>query len=205
MKLYYSPGVCSLSPHIILREAGITPELIRVDLKSHKTEDAKDFYAINPKGYVPALELDDGRLLTEGVAINLYLADKNPKAGLAPAAGSKEYYEMLQYLIFISTELHKSFYPIFYDLGTQARDAYRAKAEKNLAFIAKQLGNKPYLMGEKFSLPDAYLFTVLNWANKVKLDLSSSPNLAAYSARVAARPAVQAAMKAEGLLEAKAA
>lgn len=205
MKLYYSTGACSLSPHIILREAGISPELVRVDLKAHKTEDGKDFYAINPKGYIPALELEDGTLLTEGVAINLYLGEKNPKANLTPAAGSKDYYKMLEYMIFISTELHKSFVPLFSDAGEKAREVYTARLEQRFAFISKQLGDKPYLMGEQFTLPDAYLFTVLRWAESLKLNLTASPNLAAFSKRVAARPAVQAALKAEGLLEVKAA
>lgn len=205
MKLYYTPGVCSLAPHINLREAGIEPELVRVDLKTHKTENGDDFYAINAKGYVPALEIEDGSLVTEGLAINLYIASKNPAAKLVPQAGSIEYIRLIETFAFISTELHKNFGPLFMDMGDKAREFVMKKLASRFESISKQLGGQDYLMGDQFTIADAYLFTVLNWATMKKVEIAHLSNLAAFHARVAARPAVQAAMKAEGLLDAKAA
>lgn len=205
MKLYYTPGVCSLAPHINLREAGIEPTLVRVDIRAHKTESGDDFYAINPKGYVPALELEDASLLTEGLAINLYIASKNPKAGLVPEAGSMEYIRLIETFAYISTELHKNFGPLFMDIGDKAKEFATKRLPSKFELISKQLGAQDYLMGSQFTIADAYLFTVLNWATMKNVDISHLTNLADFHARVAARPAVQAAMKAEGLLDAKAA
>ncbi|MFZ5792226.1 MAG: glutathione transferase GstA [Pseudomonadota bacterium] len=200
MKLYYSPGACSLSPHIVIREAGLPAEAVKVDLKAKKTEKGEDYARINPKGYVPALELDDGQVLTEGPAIVQYLADKKPDAKLAPPAGSLERTRVQEWLNFISTELHKSFSPLF---GADTPDAYKAIAKKRLsdrlALVDRHLAGKDYLMGKSFSIADAYLFTVASWSKYVDLDISGLKNLGAFLARMAARPAVQAALKAEGL------
>lgn len=202
MKLYYSPGACSLSPHIVLREAGLSFEVEKVDLRSKKTESGKDFNTINPKGYVPALQLDDGSILTEGPAIVQYLADKAPQSKLAPANGTMERYRLQELLNFISTELHKGFSPLF-------NPAYPEDAKKivveNLArrfdHLSAYLEKGPYLTGEQFTVADAYLFTVLGWTAYVKIDLGKWPVLKAYHERVAGRPNVQAALKAEGLLK----
>lgn len=201
MKLYYSPGACSLAPHILLREAGITPDLVRVDLKSHKTPSDKDFYEINPKGYVPALILDNGETLTEGIAIDLYIAGKYPAANLAPKQDSFEYIRMIELLVFISTELHKGFFPLFANLEEKTQEIYKSRLEERFLTISEKLGNNDYLSGNKFTLPDAYLFTVLNWAVKLKVALPD--NLLEYKKRVSERPKVQEAMSAEGLIRAK--
>lgn len=198
MKLYFSPGVCSLSPHIVSKELGFNVELERVDLSTKKTQSNIDFNTINPKGYVPVLELDDGQRLTEGPAIVQYLADQRPEAGLLPRPGTFERYRVQEWLNFISTELHKGFSPLF---NPKTPDAYKAIATERLtarlAHVAQELGEKPYLFGEQFTVADAYLFTVLTWTSYVKIDLGAWPVLAAYQARVAARPAVQAALGAE--------
>ncbi len=202
MKLYYGPGACSLSPHIVLREAGFDFTLEKVDTKTHKTESGKDFYSVNPKGYVPVLELNDGQLLTEGPAIVQYLADQKPAAKLAPANGTFERYRLQELLNFISTEIHKQFSPLFNPATSdEVRKAQAEKLGTRFEFVAGQLGSKPYLLGEAFSVADAYLFTVMNWAKVVKLDLSRWPTLLEYLKRVASRPAVQAALKAEGLIK----
>ena len=202
MKLYYAPGVCSLSPHIVLREAGFDFTLEKVDTKTHKTETGKDFYTINPKGYVPVLELNDGQLLTEGPAIVQYLADQKPAAKLAPANGTFERYRLQETLNFISTEIHKQFSPLFNPATPDdVRKSLFERLGTRFDFVVKQLGGKPYLFGDSFSVADAYLFTVVNWSKFVKLDLSKWPTLLDYLKRVAARPAVQAALKAEGLLK----
>src|SRR5262245_13758623 len=203
MKLYFSPGACSLSPHIALREAGMKFDLEKVDLKAKKTGSGEDYTAVNPKGYVPALKLDDGGVLTEAGVIVQYVADKKPEAKLAPASGTPERYRLQEWLNFISTEVHKGTSPLF---NPATPDAYKQMATEKLGqrydYIAKKLAKSPYLMGEAFTIADGYMFTILNWANFVKIDLGKWPALQAYQGRVAARPAVQAALKAEGLLKA---
>lgn len=201
MKLYYSPGACSLSPHIVAREAGLPLDLVKVDLKTKKTEDGSDYWAINGKGSVPLLELDDGTRLTEGPAIVQYLADRAPQANLAPANGTIERYKLQEWLNFITSEVHKQFSPLFDPSATEElKAAQRAKISGRLDWVVKQLGDKPYLTGDTFSVADAYLFTVLNWARGTKIDLPLA--LQAFQKRVAERPAAHAAMKAEGLIKA---
>jgi glutathione S-transferase len=201
MKLFYSPGACSLSPHILLREAGLSFTPVRVDLKTHKTEDGADFYAISAKGYVPALQLDDGSMLTEGVAIDLWIADQVPAAGLAPRDGMDRY-RMIELLTFIATELHKNMGGLFVPgLPDATREMITQRLTARLGLIEQQLAGRTWLTGEQFTVADAYLFTVAGWAKWVKFDLSPWPALGAYLGRVAARPAVQAALKAEGLIK----
>lgn len=201
MKLYYSPGACSLSPHIVLREAGVPVTLEKVDLKSKAMASGGDFTQVNPKGYVPVLELDDGTRLTEGPAIVQYVADRNPASGLAPAAGSMERYRLVEWLNFITSELHKSFSPLFNPAAAPAwKEAAQATIEKRLGYVDAHLAKHAYLLGDRFSVADAYLFTVLGWARFVKLDLSRFTNVTAFLERVGARPAVREALKAEGLL-----
>lgn len=199
MKLYYSPGACSLSPHIVAQEAGIPIELEKVDLKSHKTETGEDFYAINPKGYVPALKLDDGTILTEGPAIVSYLADQKPQSGLMPTGVDR--YKTLSWLAFINSELHKTFGPLFGEISDDAKKETIEKLKKRFVHAENQLDGRDYLMGKTFSVADAYLFVMLTWARHMKIDLSSFPNLTAFFQRVAHRPSVHAAMKAEGLVQ----
>jgi glutathione S-transferase len=202
MKLFYSSGACSLSPHIVAREAGIELSLQKVDLKTKTITTEGDFFAINPKGYVPALQLDDGEVLTEGAAIVQYLADRKPEKGLAPPAGTMPRYHLQEWLAFINSELHKSYSPLFRpDTPAETRAERQAYLTKRYAVVEKQLASHPFLMGDRFTVADAYLFTVTSWAPKVKFDLSSFPNLRAFQERVAARPAVQAAMKEEGLIK----
>ena len=200
MKLFIKPGACSLSPHIVLEELGLPYETEVVDLARKTTAAGQDFLAINPKGYVPALQLDSGELLTEGPAIVQYLADLAPEKQLAPANGSVARYQLQSWLTFIGTEVHKSFSPFFNPKAPQEwKDIARANLERRLAYVAQQLEGKDYLLGNEFTVADAYLFTVLNWSRFIQLDLGAWPALVAYQARVAARPAVQAALKAEGL------
>ena len=202
MKLYYSPGACSLAPHIVLREAGFEYDLEKVSLAAKKTASGEDFTQINPKGYVPVLKLDDGHMLTEGPAIDQYLADKKPTSGLAPANGTMERYHLIEWLNFISTELHKQFGPLFKPSTPQeTRQTQVDLLGKRFDYVVDQLKNKQYLTGDVFTIADAYLFTVLNWGDVLKLDMSKWPVLQKYVARVAARPQVQAALKAEGLLK----
>jgi glutathione S-transferase len=202
MKLYYSPGACSLSPHIALREAGLAFEPVLASTKTHKLPDGSDYYAINPKGYVPLLELDNGERLSEGPAIVQYIADQVPDKKLAPANGTMARYRLQEWLTFIGTEIHKAFSPMFNPATTdEARTAAKAKVMGRLAYVDQQLAGKSYLLGEQFSVADGYLFTVTNWSRPMAMDLSALPNLTAFMARVAARPAVQEAMKAEGLLK----
>jgi glutathione S-transferase len=202
MKLYFSPGACSLSPHIVLREAGLKFDTEKVSLADKKTEKGTDYTTVNPKGYVPALQLDSGEVLTEGPAIVQYLADKAPDKKLAPAAGSMERYRLMEWLNFISTEVHKNFGPLFKpNAPEETKQAARDMLAKRLGFVAQKLEGTEYLMGNQFTVADAYLFTVLNWAGHVKLDLSPWPVLKAYHQRVAARPAVHAALVAEGLIK----
>ncbi|NMF87713.1 glutathione transferase GstA [Aromatoleum petrolei] len=201
MKLFLKPGACSLSPHIVLEEAGLKYETEVVDLKTKVTASGQDYWKINPKGYVPALQLDNGDVITEGPAIVQYLADLVPGRKLAPANDSIERYKLQGWLTFIGTEIHKNFSP-FFNPATPAewKAMCRANLERRFAYLAEQLAGRDYLMGADFSVADAYLFTVAGWAKFIELDLSQWPALAAYQARVAARPAVVAAMKAEGLL-----
>ena len=194
------PGACSLSPHIVLAESGLPYATEAVDLKTKVTASGGDYYAINPKGYVPALLLDSGELLTEGPAIVQYLADQVPATRLAPANGTLERYRLQSWLTFIGTELHKSFSPFFNPAaGDDWKGIARANLERRLAYTDAQLAGKSYLLGEDFTVADAYLFTVLSWAKFIKLDLAQWPNVLAYQARIAARPKVQAVLKAEGL------
>jgi glutathione S-transferase len=200
MKLYFKPGACSLSPHIVLEELGLPHEAVAVDLKTKKLADGSDYLAINPKGYVPALQLDSGEVLTEGPAIVQYLADQKPEKKLAPANGTIERYRLQSWLTFIGTEVHKSFSPLFNAAMPEEAKAFaRANLERRLGWVNQQLAGQDYLMGADFTVADAYLFTVASWARVVKLDISAFTNLTAYMARVAARPGVLAALKAEGL------
>jgi glutathione S-transferase len=201
MKLYYTPGACSLSPHIVAAEAGISLDLVKVDIKTHKTEKGEDFYNINPKGYVPALQLDDGAVLTEGVAIVQYLADQKPASHLAPENGTFARYKLQEWLTFINSELHKNFSPLFGAASEDVKNDAKAKIATRLRYVNDQLAGKTYLLGSDFTVADAYMFVMLTWANHLKLDLTPYSNLHVYFAKIAARPGVQAAMKAEGLIK----
>lgn len=200
MKLYYKAGACSLSPHIILRESGVDFSLVKVDLATKKTEAGDNFLETNPKGQVPALVLDDGSLLTEGVAIVQFLADKVPDRQLLAPAGSMTRYHTLEWLNYIATELHKGFSPLFNPLTPDDfRTVTRQALEKKLRYINEELNDKQWLMGLRFSVADAYLFTVLRWAYALKLDMNSLSNIEAFMERMKARPAVAAALSAEGV------
>ena len=202
MKLYYSPGACSLSPHIVLREAGLAFEPVLASTKTHQLQDGTDYYSINAKGYVPLLELDNGERLSEGPAIVQYIADKAPGKNLAPANGTMERYRLQEWLNFITSELHKGIGGLFNPaMPEEAKALMRAKGSDRLKWVDEQLAGKQYLMGDHFSVADAYLFTITNWTKFVGIDISALSNLGAYMARVAARPAVQEALKAEGLLK----
>jgi glutathione S-transferase len=201
-KLYYSPGACSLSPHIVLREAGLPFSLVLASTKTKKLADGSDYLAINSKGYVPLLELDDGQRLSEGPAIVQYIADQAPATGLAPAAGTMARYRLMEWLNFITSELHKGFSPLFTPgMPDEAKAMAQKKLGERLAWVDGQLAGKDYLMGDTFTVADAYLFTVAGWGKYVGVDISGLQNLSAYMGRVAARPAVQEALKAEGLLK----
>jgi glutathione S-transferase len=200
MKLYYSPGACSLAPHIIMREAVLPFDLVQVDLKAKRIKDGGDFTKVNPKGQVPTLELDDGQILTENAVIDQYLADQKPDAGLLPRSGL-ERYRGLEWLNFVSTELHKTFGPLF---RPNTPEDYKPIIHENISkkfdYVEQQFADgRQYLMGDRFTAPDAYLFTILGWAKAMNIDLSPWPKLTAYRDRVAARPKVQEALKAEGL------
>jgi glutathione S-transferase len=202
MKLYYSPGACSLSPHIVAREAGIDLQLEKVDLKAHTFGSGSDFYKANPKGYVPALEMAPGDVLTEGPAIVQYLGDQKPQSGIVPPAGSKERYRMQEMLGYINAEIHKAYSPLFSQTTPDAtREDRKAYLQKRYKLLDEKLAGQDYLFGSKFSAADAYLFTVTRWAHAVKLDLSQFANIAAFQERVAARPAVKQAMMEEGLIK----
>jgi glutathione S-transferase len=200
MKLYYSPGACSLSPHIVARELGIPVELKKVNTKDKTIEGGGDFWKVNGRGYVPALELDNGQILTEGPAIVQYLADQKPDAGLAPKWGTFERYRLIEWLNFLTAEIHKTFSPLF---KPNTPEDYKKIAKENLAtrldWLDKQLAGKEYLLGS-FSVADAYLFVLLGWTKPTQIDLARWPNLAAFHKRVGARPKVQDALRAEGLL-----
>jgi glutathione S-transferase len=201
MKLYYSPGACSLSPHIALLEAGLPHDLVKVDLRAKKLENGDDFLKVNPKGQVPALALESGELVTEGPVIVQMIADRAAGKNLAPAHGSAERYKLLEWLNFITAELHKSFGPIFSPvLADEAKAFFKDRVMGKFKYIDGQLAGRDYLMGSEFSVADAYLFTMLSWADRMKFDLSDMPNLVAYKARVAARPKVQEALTKEGLM-----
>ena len=198
MKLYYSPGACSFSPHLALREAGIDFEPVRVDLNTHKLADGSDFSRINPKGYVPVLELDDGTRLTEGPAIVQYIADQKPESGLAPKAGSFARYQLQEWLGFINSELHKGFGSLF---NPKTPEEYKTIARQNLAnrlgYVADHLAKNDYLLGKRFTVADGYLFTVLNWGQWTGVDIKQWPALVAFQERIAGRPSVRAAQAAE--------
>ncbi len=201
MKLYYSPGACSLSPHIALREAGMKFDLEKTALKTHTlVADGSDYYAIAPKGQVPLLELDNGERLSEGPAILQYIADHAPASGLAPAAGTMARYRLVEWLNFVSTELHKGFSPLFNaQMPQPAKEIFAARVKDKFAYVDHALEGKDYLMGASFCVADGYLFTMLQWAEGMGIDTSAMKNVEAYKARVAARPAVKEALLAEGL------
>ena len=201
MKLYYSPGACSLSPHIVARELGIPFELKKVNTKDKTIEGGGDYWKVNARGYVPALELDNGEVLTEGPAIVQYLADQKPEAGLAPKNGTTERYRLQEWLNFLTSEVHKQFSPLF---KPNTPEDYKPIAKQNIAtrfdWLDQQLDGKEYLTGKQFTVADAYLFVLTNWTKPTQIDLSKWPNIAAFQKRVAARPKVKEAMQAEGLI-----
>jgi glutathione S-transferase len=200
MKLYYSPGACSLSPHIALHEAGLPFTAVLASTKTKKLQDGTDYLTINPKGYVPLLEFDDGQRLSEGPAIVQWIADQVPAKKLAPPAGTMARYRLIEWLNFITSELHKSYSPLFNPaMPEEGKALYRARLLDRFKFVDQSLEGRDYLLGSDFTVADCYLYVVGRWAGAVKLDLSPFKNLAAYMARVAARPAVQQAIKAEGL------
>lgn len=202
MKLYYSPGACSLSPHIALHESGLTFEAIAAPTKTHKLADGTDYYTINPLGYVPLLVLDDSRQLREGPAIVQYIADQVPAKQLAPANGTYARYKLQEWLNFIGTELHKGFSPMFTPgMPEEAKTIAKTRLNSRLQWVDGELARTPYLMGEHFTVADGYLFVVAGWGKHVGIDIATLPHLSAFMARVAARPAVQAALRAEGLLK----
>ena len=203
MKLYYSPGACSLSPHIALKEAGIPFDLVKVDLKAKKLEDGSDYKAINPKGQVPALGMDNGEVLTAGPVIVQMIADKVPGKNLVPGNGTAERYRLQEWLNFVSTELHKNFSPLFQPaLSDDTKAFFRDRIMGKFAYINDALAGKDYLMGKQFTVPDGYLFTMLRWADGMKMDLSGLKNMMAFKDRVGARPKVQKALATEGLMKA---
>ena len=198
MKLYYAPGACSLSPHIVAEEAGVLVDLVKVDLKAHTLEDGSDYHKINPKGAVPALVLDSGELLTEGPAIVQYIADRNPASGLAPECGTLARYHLQEWLTFINGEIHKTFGPLFHGAAGDERKKTVETIEKKFAFVEKTLTIQQFLLGDAFTAADAYFFVMLTWAKK--MHISISPTLTEFFDRIAARPKVQTAMKQEGLI-----
>jgi glutathione S-transferase len=202
MKLYYSPGACSLSPHIVLREAALAFEPVLASTKTHQLADGTDYYGINPLGYVPLLELDDGTRLREGPAIVQYVADQVPLKNLAPANGTLLRYRLQEWLTFIGTEVHKTFSPLFNPaMPEDGKKVFRDKLASRFQWIDGQLAGKQYLMGDNFSVADAYLYTVGRWSQPMKIDRSAMANVQAHAARVEARPAVQEALKFEGLVK----
>jgi glutathione S-transferase len=200
MKLYYSPGACSLSPHIVLHEAGLAFTPVLASTKTHKLADGTDYYTVNPKGYVPLLELDDGQRLSEGPAIVQYIADLVPEKKLAPPAGTMERYRLMEWLNFITSELHKGFSPLFNPaMPEDGKAVFRNKLGERLTWVDSQLEGRDYLMGSQFTVADAYLYVVTGWGGAVGVDISGLKHLGAFMQRMNARPAVQAARKAEGL------
>src|ERR1700704_5255834 len=203
MKLYYSPGACSLSPHIALLEAGLPYDLVKVDLKAKKLENGDDYLKVNPKGQVPALSMDNGELMTEGPVIVQMIADKAAGKNLAPANGSAERYRLPECLNFVTTELHKNFGPMCSPvLADDAKAFFKDRVMGKFRYVDGALAGRDYLMGKQFTVADGYLFTMLSWAERMKFDLSALPNLLSYKARVAARPKVQEALTKEGLMKA---
>jgi glutathione S-transferase len=204
MRLYTMPGACSLAANIALREAGVPFDLVKVSHHTHKTAEGVDLNEVNTKGYVPALVLDNGDLLTENAALLPYIADLNPAAQLAPPNGTLERYRLTEWLAFLNSEVHKGFSPLFVpNAGEDLKQYAHANLTKRLGWLADRLGSKPYLMGERFTVADAYLFVVLSWAGHVAVDLSQWPNLKAFQERVGARPHVIEAMTSEGLVRKK--
>ena len=202
MKLYYAPGTCSMASHIVLHETGLPFAVDRLNPVTKTTAGGEDFVQVNPKGYVPALRLDDGSVLTEGAAILQYIADQKPASGLAPKAGTLERYRLQERLTFISSEIHKSFSPMFNKAASDEVKGYaRTMLTKRLPHVEARLAGTPYLMGDTFTVADAYLFVVLNWSSHVGFDLSQFPGIRDYLVRIAMRPAVSAAMQAEGLIQ----
>jgi glutathione S-transferase len=202
MQLYYTPGVCSLASHIILREAGAKFDLVRADIKTKKLADGGDFFAVNSKGAVPVLKLDDGQLLTEGPAILQYIADQNPAAKLAPPNGTIERLRVQEWLNFVTSELHKTFTPLFdASADPKVKEYYQNLLSKKLTWLNGSLAGKAFLTGNDFTIADAYAFVVLNWTNFLGIDLSQYPNIQDFQSRVAARPKVQEALAAEGLVK----
>jgi glutathione S-transferase len=201
MKLYYLTGACSLASAISLLEAGLKFELVKVDRKTRKAADGLDYNEVNPKGYVPALTLDNGETLTENVAVLQYVADRNPAAKLAPPAGTLERYRLVEWLAFISTEIHKSFSPLFRDVHESVKEYARNNLTKRLDYAERALGSKPYLMGEQYTVADAYLYVVLGWGAHVNVDIGRWPALKRLHERVGARPHTLEALKSEGLVK----
>jgi glutathione S-transferase len=202
MKLYYSPGTCSLASHIALYETGLQFETDRLIKTTKMTTGGENYMQVNPKGYVPALKLDNGSILTEGAAVLQYIADQKPDSGLAPPCGTMERYHLQEWLTYISSEIHKSFSPLFNkDASEDVKSHAHSMLSKRLVYAEAQLADKPFLMGDHFTVADAYFFVVMNWSKIVGFDLAPFPNIKEYLARIAVRPAVQAAMKAEGLLK----
>lgn len=202
MKLYYAPGACSLAAHIVAREVGLSFDLDKVDLGTKQTAGGEDYTQVNPKGYVPALKLADGQILTEAAVIVQYLADQKPQSGLAPTAGTLERYRLMEWLNFISSEIHKTYGPLWKpDTPEATKQSAKDLLGQRFDYLVDTLGAQPYLMGEGFSVADAYLFTVLNWTNIHHIDLGKWPALKDYRARIGERPRVKEAMKAEGLLK----
>jgi glutathione S-transferase len=202
MNLYYFAGACSLSPHIVALEAGVAVTMVKINPKTKKTESGADYFAVNSKGAVPALELDDGRVLTEGPAIVQYLADLKPESGLAPRAGTFERYQLMEILNYLTSEVHKSFSPLFNPASSaELKETFAATLAKKFDWLSSFLANKPFLLGNTFTAADAYLFTLLGWTGHVKIDLDKWPILAEYKSRIGKRPKVIEAMKAEGLIK----
>jgi len=202
MKLYYSPGACSLSPHIVARELGLDLALEKTDTKTKKTESGADFWQVNPKGYVPALQLDNGEILTEGPAIVQYLADQKPESGLAPKPGTIERARLQEWLNYITSELHKQYSPLFNPAtAADTRSRHLEYLDRRYEYVDRALEGRSWLVGDRFTVADAYLFVVTNWARHVQLDLSKHGNVLQHQKRVGARPAVQQALAAEGLVK----
>jgi len=202
MKLYYSPGACSMAPHIALREAGYSFDLEKVDIPNKKTADGGDYWKVNPKGYVPALQLDDGQVVTEVGVIVQYLADQKPESGLAPKLGSMERYRLMEWLNFISAEVHKQIGALFNPkLTPEMKEVQLGVITRRLNALEKMLEGRQFAMGDRFSVADAYLFNILSWTRPLKIDLAPWPNIKAYVERIGARPKVQETLKAEGLVK----
>lgn len=203
MKLYYATGTCSHAPHIALREAGLQFDLVRYDMKNHALDGGGALSDVNPKGYVPVLELDSGERLTEVAAILQYIADRKPESGLAPAAGTMERYRLQEWLSFVGMEVHKIYWPLFHDGAEAENEKAREKLGRSFSLIEGVLAQRPFLMGDTFTVADAYLVTTLNWARLGGIDLARWPRLAEYRNRIRERPGVMAALEAEGLLKRK--